>query len=117
MIHSVYWLRGKPKEGNKIISDRTVNRIAIASLALAGIALFGVAPLNILFDFSQTICFWFAGVSLVCSIIAFVLGLSSFLYSDKGSRTRFIAALAIFIGIIAWPIFLITALYVLPWGI
>jgi hypothetical protein len=91
---------------------------ATASLVMAGIALFGVVLLHILFDLLtlRGYCFFIFFVSLLCSIVAFLLGIVSFTSSDKGSRTRSYATFGIAFGIFVW-LGLFIAIGRLPWGI
>ena len=106
------------------ISNKTADNLAIASLVLAVIAMFGVIPLSGFpfiiscamidwdgctnldpaLEFFSYACF----SSIAASILAIILGFISYSAAEKDSTTGIIAVVSIGIGIIVWPLALVT---------
>lgn len=108
------------------ISSTARDKLAITSLVLAVIAMFGVIPLSIFpffiscaindwngctsIDDAVRFFFYLCLCSIAASILAIILGLTSYPGAEKGSITRVIAAVGMGSGFIVWPLVLITGI-------
>ena len=102
--------------------------LAIASLLSAILAMFGVVPLSILLfflfceianwigckDFNYAIqIFYFSWIfSIALSVLAIILGIFAHRAAEKESTSRVIASVGIGIGLLVWPLILISGLLV-----
>ena len=106
------------------ISSTARDKLAIASLVLAVIAMFGVVPLALFpfyiscaiadwigctdIDYAVRFFYYLCLSSIAASILAIILGLISYQGAEKDSTTLVIAAVGMGIGLIVWPLVLLT---------
>lgn len=102
--------------------------LAIASLFFAILAMFGVVPLSILLffllceilnwigckDFNYAIQFFYFSwiFSITLSVLAIILGIFSHRAVDKESPSQVIASVGIGLGLLVWPLILISGVLV-----
>lgn len=109
-----------------IVLIRRSDRLAIASLVLAVMAMFGVVPLAIFpffiscavvdwigcseFDFALQYFYYTCIFSICASILAIILGILSHRAAEKESNSWIIASVGIGIGLIVWPLILVSGI-------